>query len=77
MELIGQHHKHITKTGDTDKRYPNNLLYSTYLDIYMCTDEECKHIFQIEKHKKAKQIYYMKENYDNSRKAIYPLRGTK
>ena len=48
-ELIHQHYKHATKTGDADKRYSDNPLYSTYLDTYKCSNEECNQVFQIEK----------------------------
>jgi len=47
-ELIEEHYKHATKTGAPDKRYTDNPLISTYEYTYICTNEDCEHMFTIE-----------------------------
>lgn len=50
--LIEEHYKHATKSGDADKRYKKNPLMQTYEYIYECKNEECNHVFSIQKIKK-------------------------
>ncbi|MDD3840909.1 MAG: tetratricopeptide repeat protein [Clostridia bacterium] len=48
-ELIGQHYKHETKTGEPDKRYKENPLYSTYRYSYQCENNDCGEKFIVDK----------------------------
>ena len=48
-ELVEQHYKYETKSGQPNKRYKLNPIISTYRYFYECPNKECRQLYRVDR----------------------------